>query len=36
LASACRPHRAKEFLKLLRRIERHVPKSRAGHAVLDS
>jgi transposase len=33
----CLPrHRAKEFLKFLRRIDRHVPKSREVHLVLDN
>jgi transposase len=33
----CRPrHRAKEFLKFLRRIDRDVPKSREVHLVLDN
>ena len=33
----CLPrHRAKEFLRFLRRIDRHVPKSREVHLVLDN
>jgi transposase len=33
----CQPrHRAKEFLKFLRRIDRHVPKAREVHLVLDN
>ena len=33
----CRPrHRAREFLKFLRRIDRDVPRSRAVHLVLDN
>ena len=33
----CLPrHRAREFLKFLRRIDRHVPKSREVHLVLDN
>jgi len=33
----CMPrHRAKEFLRFLRRIDRHVPKSREVHLVLDN
>ncbi len=33
----CMPrHRAREFLKFLRRIDRHVPKSREVHLVLDN
>jgi transposase len=33
----CRPrHRAKEFLKFLRRIDQDVPRSRAVHLVLDN
>jgi len=33
----CLPrHRVKEFLKFLRRIDRHVPKSREVHLVLDN
>ena len=33
----CLPrHRAREFLRFLRRIDRHVPKSREVHLVLDN